>query len=100
MSAACARNRVNPDPRPVPLPTAAPASAAAEPLPNAADLAAKLAAKALMVPVEGVTPERVADTYSALRAAGTHRAIDIIAPRGTPVLAADAGRVFRLRTNP
>jgi len=52
-----------------------------------------------MVPVEGVTPERMSDTYNATRTAGTHRAIDIMAPRGTPVLSADAGRVFRLRSN-
>ena len=69
-------------------------------MPNTDDTEAVLAAKSLMVPVEGVTPERVPDTYNAPRAAGTHRALDILAPRGTPVLAAAAGRVFKLRTNP
>ncbi len=97
-SVACARTSVQTDPFPLPPLNAATAPAAS--LPNADELAALLAEKALMVPVEGVTPEHVKDTYSARRTAGTHRAIDILAPRGTPVLAADAGRVFRLRTNP
>jgi murein DD-endopeptidase MepM/ murein hydrolase activator NlpD len=53
-----------------------------------------------MVPVEGVTPERVPNTYNAKRSGGAHNALDILAPRGTPVLSADAGRILRLRTNP
>lgn len=52
-----------------------------------------------MVPVEGVEPSRVTDSYNAKRGARVHRAVDILAPRGTPVLAADEGRVLRLRTN-
>jgi peptidoglycan LD-endopeptidase LytH len=52
----------------------------------------------LMVPVAGVRPDQVPDTYFAARSGGrTHRALDILAPRGTPVIAADAGRVLRLR---
>jgi murein DD-endopeptidase MepM/ murein hydrolase activator NlpD len=40
------------------------------------------------------------DTYTAARGAGrSHEAIDILAPRGTPVLAAAAGRVLRLFTS-
>lgn len=52
-----------------------------------------------MVPVDGVEPASVPDTYNAPRSERTHRALDILAPRGTPVLSADAGRVFRLRSN-
>ncbi|MBV6522146.1 MAG: L-Ala--D-Glu endopeptidase [Gemmatimonadaceae bacterium] len=58
-----------------------------------------LARKALMVPIDGMTPEQVTDTYGARRAGGPHRALDLLAPRGTPVLSADAGRVLSLRTN-
>ena len=55
----------------------------------------------LMVPVSGVAPSQVPDTYTSPRSGGReHRALDILAPRGTPVLAADYGRVLRLRTNP
>jgi peptidoglycan LD-endopeptidase LytH len=54
----------------------------------------------LMVPVSGVRPEQIPDTYLESRSGGrTHRALDILAARGTPVLSADDGRVLRLRRN-
>jgi murein DD-endopeptidase MepM/ murein hydrolase activator NlpD len=56
--------------------------------------------RGLMVPVDGVEPSRVPDTYSAPRGESSHNALDILAPRGTPVVAAEAGRVFRLSSNP
>ncbi len=60
-----------------------------------------LRARQLMVPVAGVEPHRLVDTFHASRDGGarTHRAIDIMAPRGTPVLAADDGRVLRVSSN-
>ena len=59
-----------------------------------------LRARQLMVPVAGVSPTEVPDTFRAPRAGGgIHGALDILAPRGTPVLSADAGRVLRLRRN-
>lgn len=64
-----------------------------------ADLAALLRAKRLMVPVAGVAPSRVSDTFTAPRGARIHSALDILAPRGTPVVSADGGRIFKLRTN-
>ena len=60
---------------------------------------AVLASKALIIPVEGVDPSRVRDSYTAARGGRTHGAVDIMAPRGTPVIAADAGTIFRLRQN-
>ena len=61
---------------------------------------AALAAKALIIPVEGVDPSRVRDSYTAGRGGGrTHDAVDIMAPRGTPVIAADSGTILRLRQN-
>ena len=61
-----------------------------------------LRTRELMVPVAGVSVDRIPDTYKAPRGRdGTrrHEAIDIMAPRGTPVLSADDGQVLKLRTN-
>jgi peptidoglycan LD-endopeptidase LytH len=51
----------------------------------------------LQVPVEGVAPETLQDTFSQARGSSReHEALDILAPRGTPVIAADDGRIVRL----
>ena len=51
----------------------------------------------LMVPVEGVTPSELRDTYHEARSGGRiHMATDIMAMRGTPVLAAAPGRIIKL----
>jgi murein DD-endopeptidase MepM/ murein hydrolase activator NlpD len=57
-----------------------------------------VASRPLLVPVAGVRATRIADSYLDGRSGGrTHFAVDIMAPRGTPVLAADSGRIWRLR---
>jgi murein DD-endopeptidase MepM/ murein hydrolase activator NlpD len=51
----------------------------------------------LLIPVEGVTPDRLLDTWGDARGADrAHQGLDIHAPRGTPVLAADSGTVLKL----
>lgn len=50
----------------------------------------------LIIPVVGVKPEQLVDTFSASRSAGrVHEAIDIIAPAGTPVIAAADGKILK-----
>jgi peptidoglycan LD-endopeptidase LytH len=61
---------------------------------------AELAAHDLILPVAGVSPDHLEDSFNAPREGGReHHAIDIMAPRGTPVLAADNGRVLRVSSN-
>jgi len=55
----------------------------------------------LLVPVAGANMAKVDDSFYEGRDGGerVHRAIDILAPRGTPILSADDGRILRMSTN-
>ena len=54
----------------------------------------------LIVPVSGIQPGQLANTFDDARGQGrVHEAIDIMAPRGTPVLAATDGKVEKLFTS-
>lgn len=61
---------------------------------------ATLAAE-LIIPVPGVKASELRDTFNETRGGGTrkHEALDIMAPRGTPVLSASAGRVLKLHNS-
>jgi len=49
------------------------------------------------VPVQGIRREDLRDTFTDARGQGrVHDAIDIMAPRTTPVLAVEAGRIAKL----
>jgi peptidoglycan LD-endopeptidase LytH len=51
----------------------------------------------LIIPVAGVRSDQLRDTFSEARGEGrVHDAIDIPAPRGTPVLAVAAGKILKL----
>jgi murein DD-endopeptidase MepM/ murein hydrolase activator NlpD len=64
-----------------------------------ADLA-YLRGRALAMPVAGANAARVPASFTEPRSGGrVHEAVDIMAPRGTPVLAADDGRVWRIKSN-
>jgi len=52
---------------------------------------------ALTIPVAGVRPEQLRDTYNEARSEGrTHNALDIMASCGTPTVAATAGKIVKL----
>jgi len=59
-----------------------------------ADLASEL-----IVPVAGVQPDALLDTFGEARVGHQHNALDIPAPRGTPVLSAAPGRILKLFTS-
>ena len=58
-------------------------------------------AQSMVIPVQGVKASQLTDTFTQARANGArvHDAIDIMAPRGTPVLASSAGTVEKLFTS-
>ena len=55
-----------------------------------------LASRALTVPVEGITADQLVRSFTEERGSRAHEAIDILAPRGTPVLAVEDGTIARL----
>jgi murein DD-endopeptidase MepM/ murein hydrolase activator NlpD len=59
-----------------------------------------LHSRRLMLPVAGIRPDQLTDSFDEGRdGLRRHHAIDILAARGTPVLAADGGRVLRVSWN-
>ena len=59
------------------------------------------APRPLIMPVAGIDPSTIHDMFDEMRGGSTrrHDALDILAPRGTPVVAADDGAVKKLFTS-
>ena len=81
--------------------TTEPASASSGASPSASADIDYLRTRQILVPVAGADMSKVYDTFNDPRDGGerVHRAIDILAPRGTPILSADDGRILRMSTN-
>ena len=89
--------------RPAPEPVLAGAPSTAAPTPTAATAADVdyLTQRRILLPVAGADMAKVDDSFNEPRDGGArvHRAIDILAPRGTPILSADDGKILRMGTN-
>jgi len=87
--------------RPEPVVATSGVAAAVRPAPSpepvlTAPLADGLADRDLLVPVEGVQPDQLVRSFAQARGGRQHEAIDILAPRNTPVVAVEGGTVARL----
>ena len=86
-------------------PTSAPSAPVIDPpvatvVPDAPSAEPMAGLSHLLLPVQGVQPGQLVDTYTQSRGAGrSHDAIDIMAARGTPVFAVADGRVAKLFTS-
>jgi murein DD-endopeptidase MepM/ murein hydrolase activator NlpD len=62
-----------------------------------ADTVAELRGRGLTLPVQGIKREELRDTFNEKRGASRrHEAIDILAPRNTPVFAVEDGEIAKL----
>jgi murein DD-endopeptidase MepM/ murein hydrolase activator NlpD len=86
----------------IPTPPQAPAPAATAPEVAEGEPAGApdpLLSRALQLPVAGVDARTLSNTFEQARGSARHEAIDILAPRGTPVVAVDDGHVEKLFTS-
>lgn len=85
--------------QPAPDLPAAPASPSS-PVPDPLAADPDLTRRSLVLPVQGIRLQDLRDTFTESRSGDrVHEALDILAPRNTPVLAVEDGRVAKLFTS-
>ncbi len=96
----CLASLLGCDTPPRPEPTGAIAAAPAPVIgPDLARNVAELARRELQLPVQGSTTEWLIPTFDEKRGDRLHEAIDILAERGTPVVAVEDGTLAKLFTS-
>jgi murein DD-endopeptidase MepM/ murein hydrolase activator NlpD len=87
------------EPSPLP-PVPASARSVTPPIANAPSAIAPPADAGMLLPVAGIKPSQLTDTFNQARGSERrHEALDIMAARGTPVVAAVDGKVEKLFTS-
>lgn len=83
-----------------PTPSATTVAAPVEAIRSQSPSSLPVGASGYLLPVANVGPDQLVDTFTQSRSGGrVHDAIDIMAPRGTPVFAAVGGTVEKLFTS-
>lgn len=55
-----------------------------------------LKARHLLIPIDGIQPERLKGSFAEMRDDTRHEAVDILSPRNTPVRAVEDGKIAKL----
>ena len=98
IQAAPRKVEVKPTKREEPDPVSPPPPAVVAPAPAAAGAEVEeLRHRSLTLPVQGIKRDELRDTFNEMRGSSRrHEALDVLAPRNTPILAVEDGRIARL----
>lgn len=86
-------------PGPLATPAASPTESETPPATSLSAAFSTLEGRTLAMPVVGAKTLDLRDNFAEARGSRKHEALDILAPRGTPVVAADEGKVVKLFTS-
>lgn len=97
VQAAPSKVEVKPTKKEEPAPVATPPPVATATPVMSANAVEELRDRSLTLPVQGIKREQLRDTFNELRGTSRrHEALDVLAPRNTPVLAVEDGTIAKL----